>query len=98
MKKEDLKKEMIDALEDSLEELMAAHDPIDLVHELIDGGIPIYNSDLAELLADDNNFASVDDEGLLPKNPTVWQIISTACYEYLCGISYQWMRENGVEQ
>lgn len=55
----------------------------DYSHELIDGVIPVYYSDLASLLAENNSFAYVDDHGLLPENPDVWQIISTSIFEYL---------------
>ncbi len=53
------------------------------MHEIIDENIPIYYSYLASLLANDIRFADVDDPGLLPENPTVWNIISVAVYEYL---------------
>lgn len=57
----------------------------DLSGEIIDGELPIYYSDMAKLLAENTNFAHVDDEGLLPENPSVWDIITMSVYEFLSG-------------
>lgn len=57
----------------------------DSSHEIIDGELPIYYSDMAKLLAENTNFATVEDEGLLPENPTVWDIITMSVYEFLQG-------------
>ena len=57
----------------------------DISHEIIDGELPIYYSDMAKLLADNTKFATVEDEGLLPENPTVWDIITMSIYEFLSG-------------
>jgi hypothetical protein len=56
--------------------------------EIIDSCLPIYYSDMAALLAENINFGSVDDEGLLPENPTVWNIITTSVYEWLSSEFY----------
>lgn len=61
----------------------------DDAHELIDGCVPIYYGDLANALSEDIGLAQVDDEGLLPENPTVWQIIQTAIYERLTQHFYE---------
>ena len=53
--------------------------------EIIDGELPIYYSDMARLLAENTNFAHVDDEGLLPENPSVWDIITASVHEFLSG-------------
>lgn len=57
----------------------------DLGGEIIDGELPIYYSDMAKLLAENTNFATVEDEGLLPENPSVWDIITMSVYEFLRG-------------
>ncbi len=57
----------------------------DLDHEIIDNELPIYYSDMAKLLAENTNFASVEDESCLPENPTVWDIITMSVYEFLQG-------------
>lgn len=57
----------------------------DCDHEIIDGELPIYYSDMAKLLAENTNFATVEDEGLLPEKPSVWDIITMSVYEFLSG-------------
>jgi hypothetical protein len=57
----------------------------DMSGEIIDNNLPIYYSDMAKLLADNTNFATVEDEGLLPEKPTVWDIITMSVYEFLNG-------------
>lgn len=58
-------------------------DIIDSDSEIIDSCLPVYYGDMAALLAEDIKFGSVDDEGLLPENPTVWNIITASVYEWL---------------
>ena len=57
----------------------------DVRFEIIDGELPIYYSDMAKLLAENTNFATVDDEGILPENPSVWDIITASVHEFLSG-------------
>jgi hypothetical protein len=65
----------------SREEIMEVTD--DFRSEIIDNNLPIYYSDMAKLLAENTNFGYVDDQGLLPENPSVWDIITTSVYEWL---------------
>ena len=51
--------------------------------EMIGGELPIYYPDMAKLLAENTRFADVEDSGILPENPTVWDIITTSVYEWL---------------
>lgn len=55
----------------------------DISHEIIDSELPIYYHDMAKLLAENTRFADVDDFGILPENPTVWDIITASVYEWL---------------
>ena len=57
----------------------------DVRYEIIDGELPIYYSDMAKLLAENTNFAYVDDEGCLPENPSVWDIITMSVSQFLDG-------------
>lgn len=57
----------------------------DMSGEIIDNNLPIYYSDMAKLLAENTRFADVDDSGLLPENPSVWNIITMSVYEWLSG-------------
>jgi hypothetical protein len=61
----------------------------DVRFEIIDGELPIYYSDMAKLLAENTNFASVYDEGILPENPSVWDIITASVHEFLSGEYFQ---------
>ncbi len=60
----------------------------DMSGEIIDNNLPIYFHDMAMLLAENTRFADVDDSGLLPENPSVWDIIRTSLYEWLSGEYY----------
>ena len=54
----------IDELKDyALEEPREfAHDPGDRIHEIADGCVPVYHSDLLEIAADDNDMATNEPE------------------------------------
>lgn len=54
----------------------------DRVSEIVDG-FGFNNGELAELLDSDNSLGEVEDSGLLPENPTVWNIIEIALMEKL---------------
>ena len=60
----------------------------------VDGWIPVYNYDLIEALSSDHTLANVDDTGLLPKNPSVHDIIRMAIYERLINVAYTWLSDN----
>lgn len=55
----------------------------DIRNEIIDNELPTCYSVMTKLLTDNTNFAAVEDEGLLPENPTVWDIITMSVYELL---------------
>lgn len=57
----------------------------DLSCEIIDGELPIYYSDMTKLLAENTNFARVENEGILPENPSVWDIIAGSVFEFMSG-------------
>jgi len=89
---------LIEALEESKDEIFNNQRfPEDVLHEIVDSNVPIYHSDLADILSVDNSFAFVDDAGLLPKHPDVYQIISISIYERLSDIAYQWFEDNRLE-
>jgi len=57
--------------------------PSDLLFELADSHVPIYNHELASCLADDPSLAVVDDEGLVDGSKGIYHIIQVAIYERL---------------
>jgi len=89
-----LEKNLIDELNDNKKEILENEYPSDLITEYADGWIPVYNSDLIEALSHDPSLAYLDDEGLLPENPNVHDIIRTAIYERLISVAYKWLNEN----
>jgi len=86
--------DLIDELNDNKKEILEHEYPSDLIHEYADGWIPVYNSDLIEVLSGDPSLAYVDDHGLLPTDPGVHDMIRTAIYERLIGVAYEWLNDN----
>lgn len=85
------------ALEESKDEIFDNQYPEDVLHEIVDSNVPIYHSDLADILSGDTSFAFVEDAGLLPEHPDVFQIISVSIYEKLSDIAYLWFEENRLQ-
>ena len=88
---------LLDALQESKDEIFGSQYPEDVLHEIVDSNVPIYHSDLADILSGDNSFAFVEDAGLIPQHPDVYQIISISIYERLSDIAYQWFEDNRLE-
>ena len=89
-----LEKNLIDELNDNKKEILESEYPSDLITEYADSWIPVYNSDLIEALSDDHTLAYVDEQGLLPEDPSVHDIIRVAIYERLIAAAYEWLNEN----
>lgn len=85
---------LLQVLEDEKQEILGAKYPEDRITEIVDGCVPIYHSDLAEMFAEDYSLGFVDDAGLLPENPDVFQVISISIYERLSDIAFQWLDDN----
>ena len=83
--------DMLNELEENKEAIVPSDYPEDMIFEVVDAWIPVYYYDLSQLLAEDNSLAEVDDAGLLPDNPSVWNIIGTAVYERLTAEAHQWL-------
>ena len=66
-------------------------DQTDAAHEIADGAVPVYYSDLLELAAGDNNLAT-DEPELGPAfdgSPTPVNIIAANVYERLFAVAYE---------
>ena len=92
----ELTKAMTEELEDNKREIMESQYPEDLIHEIVDGWIPIYYGELAEMLYNDHTLSSVEDEGLIGQQRigegfNVWNIISVAIYERLSDSASEWL-------
>jgi hypothetical protein len=89
-----LERDLIAELNDNKAEILAEQYPEDRIAEMVDGWIPVYNYQLAELLADCPSLGDgPDDYGLCGDNPTVWQIITAAIYEKLSNAAHEWLYE-----
>jgi len=84
---------MTESLEDSKAEILDSQYPDDLVHEIVDGWVPIYYGELAEMLCCDHSLANVDDTGLIDPDSSVWAIISVAIYERLSDAANEWLEK-----
>jgi len=76
---QDVKAEVLERAEELKESVY----PSDLLSELADSHIPIYNHELAKCLADDPGLAYVEDDGLIDMSKGVYHIIQVAIYERL---------------
>ncbi len=79
----ELKSDLEEEIKNNMGRLIDERNYADQIAELADGWIPDNHGELAELLCSDHSLASVDDYGLLPENPDVWQIIQVALMDEL---------------
>ena len=85
----ELEQNIADNVALDFEDIINSDHPTDFLHEIADSGVPIYNYDLAQMLASDFNLAYVEDEGLVEGVTDVFRIISVAIYERLLQTAYE---------
>jgi len=85
--------DFIDTLNSEKDEILDLRDYQDRLHEEADSHVPIYNSTLAELLADDQSLATLDDPGLVSEDADIWKRIQVAIYERLLNEANEWYRD-----
>lgn len=61
----------------------------DFLSEIADGCVPVYNGELAELLAEDPGLAYLDDPGLAEGVDDIFRIIAISVYEKLEAHAYE---------
>jgi hypothetical protein len=61
----------------------------DLLFELADSYVPLYNQELAEYLAHDPSLAYVDDEGLVDLSKGIFQFIQVSILERLIKTAHE---------
>lgn len=86
---DDVLEEVEDEVKREFPEILSERYYQDRLNEIIDNAIPIYNSDLADLLSDNNDLAEVDDYGLIEGVTDVWKIIQMSIYEKLSSYAYE---------
>lgn len=93
-----LKRDLIDNLNNQKEEFLDSQYPEDLLYEIVDATIPCNYNDLAALLADNHDLGYVHDSGLVDtKETSVFKIIQVSIYEQLSEIAYEWLQENRLD-
>ena len=87
-------KNMLEHLETDKAEIFESDCPEDTLHEIVDGWIPVYYSQLSELLASKPSLGDgPSDYGLVKENPTVWDILTAAVYEALLEEAQEWLSQ-----
>lgn len=90
----ELEKDVKEAVQEEwADELRDAQYPEDLLHEIVDGSIPVYYHELATALSEDTSLAYVEDEGLVDVEQGVYHIIQVAIYERLSAVAYEALEE-----
>ena len=95
-KMQDLIEELNGILDDEKKELVAdeALCDTDRLFEIVDGMVPIYYSELAQLLAEDPSLGFLDDVGLIDTNAddfSIFSVIQVAIYERLYAAAQSWL-------
>ena len=85
----ELEQDIADNVALDFEDIISSDYPTDRLHEIADYGVPIYNYELAQMLANDFTLAYVDDEGCVEGVTDVFKIISFAIYERLLAAAYE---------
>lgn len=85
-----LKDEIESMVRDEARELFEGAYPEDRIHEMADGTVPIYNADLADVLASDPDVAYMDDPGLAEGCDDLYRRIAISIYEKLCNHAHSY--------
>lgn len=92
--KKDLESEILERKEELVEERYAS----DTIHEIVDGWVPIYNGDLAQMLIDDLSLGYLEPETLhmAGEDADVFKIIQTNLYALLSEHAYGVCNDNEI--
>jgi len=84
-----------DTLDTDRDDILAAGDPDDVLHEYADSAVPVYTADLMRLAADDIDLATAEPEcgPAFDGSPTPANIVAANVYEALLAEGYEWLRE-----
>jgi len=84
----ELEKGVIEEINERSCELKESDYPSDLLFEIADSFIPIFNHELASCLANNPDLAFVDDEGLVDVSKGIYHIIAVAIFERLIQVAH----------
>jgi len=94
-----LERDVRQAVRDEAEYLREEVYPEDTLHDIAEAFIPIYNYDLAQLLAEDTSLAEPEDTGLVEGQMNVFTRIMAAVYERLyAAASEEWEEVKSEEE
>ena len=85
----ELEEEVREEVRDRIEDLLNSRYPSDILNEIADNNVPIYNRDRVELLLDDMSLSEVDDPGLIEGVTDIFQILGVSIYEKLSQIVHE---------
>ena len=85
----ELEKGVIEEINERSCELKESDYPSDLLFEIADSFIPIFNHELASCLANNPDLAFVDDEGLVDVSKGIYHIIAVAIFERLIQVAHE---------
>jgi hypothetical protein len=85
----DLKEKVRNDVRDRIEDLLNSRYPNDILNEIADNNVPIYNRNRLELLLDDMSLSEVDDPGLIEGITNIFQFLDVSIYEKLSQIAYE---------
>ena len=86
--------DLIDELNNNKKEILERKYPSDVIHEYVDGWIPVYNYDLLRLACDDLWLGYKTEEQEEMKAENSYDIIKWNIYEKLSEIAYKWLSDN----
>jgi len=93
-----LEKNLISGLECEKDDILTSNYPEDRIAELADSYIPVYYSELAQLLASDTSLSEPDDTGVVEGVTDVWKILQASVSERLSAVGYKWLSENELSE
>ena len=88
-----LTNDLIEALNDSRDEICGDVYPSDMLHEYVDQAVPVYYHELAECLADNTDLGFRGELASCLEDANVWRIISTNIYEELSNAAHEWLED-----
>ena len=91
-----LETQLIDELNERKPEMNGKEYFQDVINEIVGNNVPIYTSDLLDLVSEDLNFGFQGEFKIScdASNVDIFMIITNTVYEFLEKIAYKWAEEN----
>jgi len=85
----ELEKELRVEIKDRTQEIKEHKYPEDILHEIVDAIVPIYNSELLEIALDNMSVCFAEDEGLYSNDMDIFKRLQIGIYEQLLPIAHE---------